>query len=56
MNDDDEEYQSAGSVGVHVYLGYFRAVGNTCTLLLLAILFLMREIAANGIVYWVAFW
>ncbi|XP_046746888.1 ATP-binding cassette sub-family C member 4-like [Diprion similis] len=56
VKDMSEEEVAKGSMSNKVYWGYFLAGGNICSLVLMALAFIIGQAAANGCDYWVTFW
>ncbi|KAJ3655115.1 hypothetical protein Zmor_014255 [Zophobas morio] len=51
-----EEQRSSGSVGAHVYFGYFKAGGNCCVIFILFALFILTQIFASLSDYFITYW
>ncbi|XP_046746878.1 ATP-binding cassette sub-family C member 4-like isoform X1 [Diprion similis] len=51
----DEEVET-GQLSNQVYWSYFLAGGNICSLILIALGFVIAQVAASGTDYWVTYW
>ncbi|XP_046598085.1 ATP-binding cassette sub-family C member 4-like isoform X1 [Neodiprion lecontei] len=54
--DIPEEEVTTGNMSSQVYWSYFLAGGNICSLIFIATIFVIGQVATTGIDYWVSYW
>ncbi|XP_012262524.2 ATP-binding cassette sub-family C member 4-like [Athalia rosae] len=54
--DNNKETVASGSMSSKVYIGYFKAGGNICSLLLVLFVFIVAQLSASGTDYWLTYW
>ncbi|XP_046429218.1 ATP-binding cassette subfamily C member 4-like isoform X3 [Neodiprion fabricii] len=54
--DIPEEEVMTGNMSSQVYWSYFLAGGNICSLIFIATIFVIGQVATTGIDYWVSYW